>query len=148
MVNRIATVAKYCLINYSKEDESKLDNRIDQTKNLEEFTSVEPEVNVKSEINEKIEHLEEEFEEHPTTEALNESMNQSPDIKDDALYEKVGGGMWKCKVCQKVSQKGGMKRHIEVHIEGVSYPCDICSKSFRSKTCLRQHQLTRHKNFH
>ena len=68
---------------------------------------------------------------------------------EDDLYERVKGSDWQCKVCQKTAKKGSIKRHVEVHIEGVSYPCHVCGRSFRSKTCLRQHQLTRHfKIFH
>ena len=39
---------------------------------------------------------------------------------------------FKCTVCGKMSKdKSNMKKHIEIHIEGLSYECDFCNTTFR-----------------
>jgi len=77
---------------------------------------------------------------------LEEGKNET---SESELYERLKGSEWQCKVCQKTAKKGSIRRHVEVHIEGMAYPCHVCGRSFRSKTCLRQHQLTKHfKIFH
>ena len=38
----------------------------------------------------------------------------------------------KCTVCGKLSKdRGNMKRHVEVHIDGLSYQCNLCEKICR-----------------
>ena len=40
--------------------------------------------------------------------------------------------MYKCTVCGKFSKdSSNMKRHVEVHIDGLSYQCSLCDKTFR-----------------
>ena len=35
----------------------------------------------------------------------------------------------KCTVCGKLSKdRGNLKRHVEVHIDGLSYQCNLCEK--------------------
>ena len=46
-----------------------------------------------------------------------------------------------CKVCGYNSEK--LKRHVEVHIEGLSYSCQPCGKTFRSKNSLTFHRYKR-----
>ena len=54
--------------------------------------------------------------------------------------------LWICKVCQKTSKlKGDIKRHSEVHVEGVSHPCESCGKSYRSGHSLAVHKSANHK---
>ena len=59
-------------------------------------------------------------------------------------------GTLSCKVCGKVAsgnrKKEIMKQHMETHIDGVSYQCPLCVKSFRSKVCLASHKYKYHKN--
>ena len=43
-----------------------------------------------------------------------------------------------CKVCGYNSKE--LKRHVEVHIEGLSYSCHPCGKTFRSKNSLTFHK--------
>ena len=42
---------------------------------------------------------------------------------------------YKCAICEKTTKcgtrKGDMEKHIETHIEGLSYPCTQCDKIFR-----------------
>ena len=45
-----------------------------------------------------------------------------------------------CKICGKEGQATAMKDHIEAnHLEGVSLPCNVCEKAFRSRQYLRRH---------
>ena len=58
-----------------------------------------------------------------------ENMNKGPD------------GMWVCSKCPKVSKKKDhMTEHVETHIEGLSFQCPNCDKSFRCRKSLRQHK--------
>ena len=43
-------------------------------------------------------------------------------------------GVWTCKMCgktTKLNKRNDLKRHVEIHIEGVSHPCNLCEKTFR-----------------
>ena len=57
-----------------------------------------------------------------------------------------GENKWKCTVCEKVIKaQRDMGRHIETHIEGVSYPCHLCGAVKRSSNALRIHIQENHK---
>ena len=48
-----------------------------------------------------------------------------------------------CKVCGKEGEAKAIRDHIEAnHLEGVSLPCNVCEKTFRSRLRLRQHKCT------
>ena len=53
--------------------------------------------------------------------------------------EKCVGGRYKCTLCGKVEKKdlSHLKNHIETHLEGLSFPCQLCEKTFRSRNALR-----------
>ena len=54
--------------------------------------------------------------------------------------DREGNSKWKCTVCGKGARdRTDMGRHIETHIEGVSYPCDQCGKTSRSSMGLANH---------
>ena len=63
------------------------------------------------------------------------------------LFETKDGD-FNCLACDFTSSgKSGkwlMKRHIEVHFDGLSYPCTLCNKEFRSKNSLVYHKSTNH----
>ena len=45
------------------------------------------------------------------------------------------------KVCGKEGAGIAIRDHIEAnHLEGVSLPCNICGKEFRSRMTLRRHK--------
>ena len=45
-----------------------------------------------------------------------------------------------CKMCGKEGQSMAIRDHIEAHhLEGVSLPCNICGKEYRSRMILRKH---------
>ena len=55
-----------------------------------------------------------------------------------------------CKICGKImrakdmgSARKDMRRHVETHIEGLSYTCPTCSKVFRSVNSLNKHKYQR-----
>ena len=46
-----------------------------------------------------------------------------------------------CKICGKDGHSINIRDHIEAnHLEGVSLPCDLCEKTFRSRNAMRKHQ--------
>ena len=64
--------------------------------------------------------------------------------KVSSMMERVTGedgtNMWKCTVCGKTAKhKPGVSRHVEIHIEGLSFPCNICEQVFSSSSALRRH---------
>ena len=66
----------------------------------------------------------------------------------ELLVRKDGGinGELECTVCGKIGTDiRNMRRHAETHIEGLSYSCNICDKSFRSKNSLGCHKSTYHR---
>ena len=51
-----------------------------------------------------------------------------------------------CKTCGKMSsKKSNAYEHAETHIDGLSVPCHICEKSFRSRLCRRKHMSRVHR---
>ena len=67
------------------------------------------------------------------------------DEKTEQLMEKIDG-IFHCKACGYCSlQSIHMKEHIESHIDGLSYPCKFCDKTFRSRKSLRGHNYSFHK---
>ena len=61
--------------------------------------------------------------------------------------EELSDGNYRCVMCGKVSNGKlkhhrlyNLKKHVEVHIDGLSYPCTKCDKTFRSKTTYNTHQ--------
>ena len=72
-------------------------------------------------------------------------------LETDKYIERLEDGHVKCTVCGKVStdkrkdiRLTNMKYHIETHIEGLSYPCTICDKTFRSKHSYSSHKSKFH----
>ena len=65
------------------------------------------------------------------------------------ILETIGGEAgisWKCIVCGKTSTyKQTFERHIETHIEGISYPCNQCGAIKRSSSALSMHVSRYHK---
>ena len=67
------------------------------------------------------------------------------DEKIQQLMEKRDG-IFHCKACVYTSRNRiHMKEHVERHIDGLSYPCQFCDKTFRSRNSLRNHLYNFHK---
>ena len=46
-----------------------------------------------------------------------------------------------CKACGKEGERKAIRDHIEVnHLEGISLPCNLCDKTFRSRQRMRKHK--------
>ena len=68
---------------------------------------------------------------------------------DQKFYEnmeKNTSGKYSCKICSKTNlDKTNMKYHVESHMEGLSFRCDICGKELRSRLSFRLHQYRQHR---
>ena len=50
-----------------------------------------------------------------------------------------------CTVCQKEGAYSQIKGHIETkHVEGVSIPCNMCEKMFKSRSAFKWHNANKH----
>ena len=72
---------------------------------------------------------------------------QSVEELDEKIKENLskvdvdGTKKWQCIICNRVSRDlSNAKEHVEVHIEGLSFSCQSCDKTFRSRNALRQHK--------
>merc|ERR1719186_1580943 len=78
---------------------------------------------------------------------LDEVSGEVVSLKDTlkGMFE-FENGIWKCKVCGKISKnRSAAKEHAEIHIEGLTYPCDECDKSYHTSPSLRQHKKQHYK---
>ena len=89
-----------------------------------------------------------------TTVALNPEENIGFDKQVLQYLEECSDGSYKCTACGKTSdnerggkskQKFNMKKHIETHLDGLSYSCPFCEKTFRSRNLLSWHKYVHHK---
>ena len=57
------------------------------------------------------------------------------------------GDSWICKTCGKsCSRKSDMRKHVEIHIGGLSFECQLCGQTFRSRTNLTNHKMRNHRS--
>ena len=73
-------------------------------------------------------------------------------IKVDEHIETCADRSLKCLICGKLananksgSERQAMRSHVETHLEGISYPCTFCEKTFRSRNALNSHNSRKHK---
>ena len=60
--------------------------------------------------------------------------------KIDESYFRNADGMLTCRFCSKTfKQRVHIKEHVEIHIEGLSFPCNICGSTFTTRNVLRGH---------
>ena len=56
-------------------------------------------------------------------------------------------GGYSCGYCGKVgTHLGHLKNHVETHMEGLSFPCQSCDKTFRSRNSLNFHKSKYHRS--
>ena len=66
--------------------------------------------------------------------------------KLEEMFERQSDGKFVCNLCGKTTiRKTFALEHAEVHMEGLSYPCEYCDKQFRSRGALRMHIHKHHK---
>ena len=85
------------------------------------------------------EHIKISSEEFQSVEELDEK------LKENLSRVDVGGTKkWQCIICNQVSRDlSHAKEHVEVHFEGLSFSCQSCDKTYRSRNALRQHKAKR-----
>ena len=67
------------------------------------------------------------------------------DGRIEELMEKREGRHY-CLACDYSSVRiSNVKEHVEKHIEGLSFSCQFCDKTFRSRHSLRTHTYTYHR---
>ena len=55
------------------------------------------------------------------------------------------GEIWMCKNCGKCAKTNTqIRKHAEIHIDGLSFPCPLCEDTFRSRSLLAKHRLRKH----
>ena len=77
-------------------------------------------------------------------------------IQIDQIYEEnveaQTDGSLLCKMCGKVVNKANrnkvhnMKIHLQVHLNGLTYDCQVCNKEFKSQNSLNFHRYSKHRN--
>ena len=71
--------------------------------------------------------------------------------RGENMIRKGPNGMVKayiCQICGKEGQQSNIKDHIEAnHLAGISIPCSLCEKTFRSRDSLRHHIKTHKSQF-
>ena len=80
-----------------------------------------------------------------TVESVNFENIEELDHKINDMIEKVDGTQRRrCIPCGKLSRgTSDAKEHAETHIEGLSFPCQYCEKTFRSRLSLKTHIIRR-----
>ena len=70
----------------------------------------------------------------------------------DELIETLPDGSLKCTLCGKLHSKGSkgrrkhdMRSHAETHLVGLSFDCQLCGKTFRTRNSFKVHQSISHK---
>ena len=66
----------------------------------------------------------------------------------DELVKKIDD-CWTCKECGKTTTNkrtlSDLRRHAEIHIEGLAFDCQLCGKTFGSRIRLNGHKMREHK---
>merc|ERR1712129_383306 len=53
---------------------------------------------------------------------------------------------YQCTTCYKFSlKKQNIRKHAEIHIEGLSFPCNLCERTFKTRNTYRTHTYIKHK---
>ena len=76
------------------------------------------------------------------------SMNtEEIDKRMRELYERTDDG-WSCLVCDHTNKgkSSNIRNHVEIHMDGLVYTCDLCRKELRSRTTLKNHKMSSHKS--
>ena len=65
------------------------------------------------------------------------------EAKVKELYQKIDG-VCTYLHCGKTSGPNNIRFHVETHMDGLCYTCNICKRDFRSKNILKLHKQRNH----
>ena len=66
-------------------------------------------------------------------------------IVDTYIEDQDADGWWRCKTCQKTSKsRANIRKHAEIHIEGLSFSCQLCGMTYKTRMSLDQHRKLKH----
>ena len=66
-------------------------------------------------------------------------------IVDTYIEDQDADGWWKCKTCLKTSKsRPNIRKHAEIHIEGLSFACQLCGMTYKTRMSLDQHRKLKH----
>ena len=57
-------------------------------------------------------------------------------------------GLYSCGYCDKyknIKNFYNMRKHVEIHIEGLSFPCQSCAQTFKTRNMLAKHKHLQHR---
>ena len=136
------------LIEGQEEKESSIqDNVKEQDENVEELEDTHSSYTKDIELSPKIEMKNKDRRVDRTVSVV---AQQGSNVYEEAkrvvaqLVMKVGDS-WVCKTCEKTTKSSGdIKKHAEIHVEGLSFPCQLCGDSFRSRILLKHHKMRKH----
>ena len=80
---------------------------------------------------------------------VDESIESSNSELDEKFQELIvfADKIFRCTVCEKtMTHRGSMRRHLETHLTGLSYNCNLCGKTFRLSNTLANHKSLSHGN--
>ena len=77
---------------------------------------------------------------------ISHNVNEINEKCQEMLYRDKG--LLHCRECGKTgSAKGSnMRKHVEIHMEGLSYKCSKCDKTYRTKNAFFVHFTNKHRN--
>jgi len=78
----------------------------------------------------------------------NQSANDDSKLNNSFMEEEImkSDGVFTCKKCGKTAKtKQNIRKHIEIHLEGQSYPCYVCGKEFKTNNSLHFHISKSHR---
>ena len=81
----------------------------------------------------------------PTMPKSSSSIYEEAKKAVDEIVMKTEEG-WMCRTCNKtVKQSSQIRKHAETHIDGLSFPCQLCGETFRSRIQLGDHKRSQHR---
>ena len=73
-----------------------------------------------------------------SVQGLDISSLEQLDQKVEDSYSKGSNGLFACHYCEKsFKMRGHIKEHVEIHFEGLAFPCSFCDAVLRSRNSLR-----------
>ena len=82
----------------------------------------------------------------PMMVVVNSAVTNTEEISEYIVRREDGN--YSCGYCGKVGDRRAfnMKQHVETHLEGLSFPCQSCDKTYRSRHSLSNHNYKAHRH--